>query len=392
MLTNQTLIIINIASIAFLVIQMAVLIAATRMKGGAGWAALIIVATTVPVYLLNLTREIPLPQIYCIAAYFACFLNPMCIPALWFFVRSQLDRSFRFTARSSLHLIPAAVSLTARIAGYSSMSAAQISETINLAETGREDLTALVNSAVIAAQLLVYFPVMFRYIWRRKKYLKVNHIGEHPVLRWTHNFIALFFGLFVVVLVVYAIDPRFDVWLIPILNVVAMGYLTYTVIGISTGAYAAHPPAISPERGNCPPVTTINEMQMKYICERITEYMQSSGAYNKSDFSIHTLALETGFQYKNISAAINGHLHKNFFEFVNAMRIGEAKRLLLELDSGYTIDSVYAKCGFRSRSSFFMTFKKIVGASPAQWLKMNRPESEIEPRQLSFSPGRGRGN
>ena len=52
------------------------------------------------------------------------------------------------------------------------------------------------------------------------------------------------------------------------------------------------------------------------------------------------------------------------------MRVEEAKQKLMDLEtSGYNIDSIYEECGFRSRSSFFMVFKKIEGKSPAAWLE-----------------------
>jgi AraC-like DNA-binding protein len=115
--------------------------------------------------------------------------------------------------------------------------------------------------------------------------------------------------------------------------------------------------------------TSIDDNKMKEICDKVTEYLQSSKAYKNKDFNMATLSLETGIHHKNISGAINNYLHKNFFELVNNMRIEEAKRLLTKLNvSGYTIESIYTECGFRSRSTFFMTFKKFEGVSPAKWL------------------------
>jgi AraC-like DNA-binding protein len=58
------------------------------------------------------------------------------------------------------------------------------------------------------------------------------------------------------------------------------------------------------------------------------------------------------------------------------MRVEEAKRQLLELDdSGFNVDSVYAECGFRSRSTFFLAFKKMEGSTPAAWLSRMREEA-----------------
>ena len=55
------------------------------------------------------------------------------------------------------------------------------------------------------------------------------------------------------------------------------------------------------------------------------------------------------------------------------MRIEEVKReMLLPENSGYTIESICEKCGFRTRSTFYLAFKKLEGVSPAQWFKSTK--------------------
>jgi hypothetical protein len=58
MFTDTTLIIINATCILFLLLMLFTLATATQLKGGAGWAAIVIVTTTVPVYLSNLMRDL----------------------------------------------------------------------------------------------------------------------------------------------------------------------------------------------------------------------------------------------------------------------------------------------------------------------------------------------
>ena len=110
-------------------------------------------------------------------------------------------------------------------------------------------------------------------------------------------------------------------------------------------------------------------LRMKETCNRVIDYLSSSRAYCRQDLSLAALARETAIPQKVLSRSINGYLKRNFFDLINEMRIEEAKRRLLELEiSGFTIDSVYAECGFRTRSTFFLAFKKLEGKSPAQWL------------------------
>lgn len=109
---------------------------------------------------------------------------------------------------------------------------------------------------------------------------------------------------------------------------------------------------------------------MQEVCDQALKYMQETKAYLHPDISLALFAKEIKIPQRTLSRAINGYLGYNFFEFINRMRIEEAKRLLLELDvKDYNIDSVYSDCGFRSRSTFFLVFKKMTGKSPVAWLE-----------------------
>ena len=113
--------------------------------------------------------------------------------------------------------------------------------------------------------------------------------------------------------------------------------------------------------------------QMKTICDAATDFLVESKAYLRPDISLAVFAKEMNVSSKTLSKCINGYLKINFFEFINRMRVEEAKQRLADLEtSGYNIDSIYGDCGFRSRSSFFMVFKKI---EPARRLPVFRPPS-----------------
>ena len=97
--------------------------------------------------------------------------------------------------------------------------------------------------------------------------------------------------------------------------------------------------------------------------------LETTNAFLRKDLSLSILSRETGIYQKLLSRSINEYLKQNFFELINEMRVGEAKRrLLLPENAGHTVDSLYEECGFRTRSTFFLAFKKVEGLSPAQWL------------------------
>lgn len=76
--------------------------------------------------------------------------------------------------------------------------------------------------------------------------------------------------------------------------------------------------------------------------------------------------LKTNSTY--VSQIINENFEKNFFHFVNEIRIKEAQKLLGDPGNDkYTIEALANSCGFNSRSSFHSAFKKVTGMTPAEY-------------------------
>ena len=362
---DQFIIAINFACITILVLLAVILLAATRFKGENGYAAAIIVVPNVPVYLYNMSRMLGWYE-FAVFMFPICFsVNTMLMPLFWLFALKNFKVGFRFRYRQLLHFLPAMVCAILAM----SMPYQDIVETILHEMQGEDTWIGDFNSMIVALQMLIYYPLIFRFLYRRKKEIyETSSNAEWLQKGWIWNFMLLFAILFVIVMVCYAIWPRTDAWLIQILNVIAMSYLVYNTI--------AHP-VISPqlehkvveETSDNNVSQNLSDEQMKEICEKASSYLLSTKAFLQPDITIALFAKQIDVPQRNLSRAINAYLNRNFFEFINEMRVDEAKRRLVELDhSGYNIDSVYSECGFRSRSTFFMVFKKVTGKTPAAWL------------------------
>ena len=369
MFSEQVILHINIACIAFLSVTMVILISATRLKNGAGYMALVSASTTIPVYLSNLMRTLG-SGAFEASLYVAVTLNVMCFPFLWFFVCSQLDREFRFTPRKLWHLLPSLISLVAALCYYVPMNTEGIAGERKFLEAGNENLPALINDVLLFGQFFVYFPLMFRFVNRKKRYILENYTdSDYVLLLWLPHFLWLFFILFFIVFIAYVIAPRTDAWLIPILNTAGMAYLTYCAVRHTSHVTIGRTTDIPIVKNKPDTIPTVSLEEMHRVCRQASEYALSSKAYLRPDISLVLFSREAGIPQRTLSCSINGYLHRNFFEFINGMRIEEAKRRLLELDaSGYNIDSIYTECGFRSRSTFYLVFKKTTGLTPAAWL------------------------
>jgi AraC-type DNA-binding domain-containing proteins len=103
------------------------------------------------------------------------------------------------------------------------------------------------------------------------------------------------------------------------------------------------------------------------MLERLAEWC-SNKKYLKNGITVASLALEVGTNRTEMSAFINREYKCNFREWINNMRINEAKRMLLA--DNLTVEQVSINCGFSSSSFFIKQFIKATGDSPAKWRKI----------------------
>jgi AraC-like DNA-binding protein len=73
-----------------------------------------------------------------------------------------------------------------------------------------------------------------------------------------------------------------------------------------------------------------------------------------------------------LSQVINEKTGTNFNDYVNSLRVEEAKQLLQGNDiKKLTIDAIALKSGFNSKSPFYTAFKKHTGMTPKQFAGTN---------------------
>ena len=108
------------------------------------------------------------------------------------------------------------------------------------------------------------------------------------------------------------------------------------------------------------------------LFERINHVMDDITIICKPDFSLQQLATLVGSNYKYVSQVVNERYGKSFKQVLNEQRVREACRILNEPNQSahLTIEAIAANLGFNSRSNFTVTFKRITGISPSDFMKM----------------------
>ena len=372
-MTDIAIYTINLTCIALMTLLVIILSVATRLKGGAAYAAIIILVCNISVYLFNMARSTGMYDMAAIAIY-PVQLNALLMPLMWLFVRRELDSSYRFRMKTFLHFVPSLGLLIFALVYFLPMPRGEfVSLMLREATRGGNTIVALLNDGVVSIQVLVYFPLIFTFIARTEKKLKENYSdSDYMNVLWIKRVMIFFAVQFLLILLFYCIlFPTIDVWFIPVMNLIASSYLVGNCITYPTAAYMsriayASPPSIEDKAKE---IEEPDIESMVAICRQITAYLEESKAFKNPDLSLASLSVATGIPQKAISRSINGYCHKNFFDLINRMRIEDAKNRMRDLQNNYTVESIAEECGFRSRSSFYLVFKKLEGTTPARWLK-----------------------
>ncbi len=103
--------------------------------------------------------------------------------------------------------------------------------------------------------------------------------------------------------------------------------------------------------------------------DQLLVFMQEQKPYLQNELSIQELAEVVGIPKHHLSRVVNERLGKNFYDFINAYRVEEAKRLLLNpAFSHYTTLAIALEAGFSSKATFNAVFKKQTGLTPTAYV------------------------
>lgn len=111
----------------------------------------------------------------------------------------------------------------------------------------------------------------------------------------------------------------------------------------------------------------VSSMVGAELAEKINEIMDQKKLYLESDISLDTLARSCGFSKHHISQVINENMKMNFFEYINSLRINEAKELLTRPKEELTIIEIAYQVGYNNKVSFNKAFKNITGVTPTEY-------------------------
>jgi AraC-like DNA-binding protein len=104
--------------------------------------------------------------------------------------------------------------------------------------------------------------------------------------------------------------------------------------------------------------------------DKLEFFMKKEKPYLDPNLTLPLLSEKIPCTLHLLSKAINGHFHKNFFDYINAYRVAYFMDLARQPESKrYTILYLAFESGFNSKSTFNHSFRKATGKTPSQFIK-----------------------
>ncbi len=119
-------------------------------------------------------------------------------------------------------------------------------------------------------------------------------------------------------------------------------------------------------RGN---MANLSDSQMKDVIQRLEVQLAKMEILCSPDLTEQTLAKLLGTNSAYLSKAINELCKCNFSSYINNLRIMEACKRLNDKEhyGKLSIEGIGISVGFKSRSTFTTTFKRITGLTPSEY-------------------------
>jgi len=117
--------------------------------------------------------------------------------------------------------------------------------------------------------------------------------------------------------------------------------------------------------------STLTPERAERYLQRLQHAMEREKIYTDGDLTLQKLATKLSIPVQHLSQVVNEHLQQNILEFINAHRVEEAKRRLLDPERKHlSILAIAEDVGFNSKSSFNAVFKKHTNLTPSEFRKM----------------------
>jgi len=302
-------------------------------------------------------------------------------PTVYFFTLSTLKAEFRFKRVHLLHLSPFLMNFIEFLPYYFSSADFKLSNYENLMTQG--SVVMPLHYFLKTSSLLAYFVAQL-FLFKKYQFKKLQ---ENKTNQYQVSWFLLYFGSQFILTTTSLIDHLSGLHFFGdpyqfMMKMIAF-FLYCIMIGLLFFPNILYGNAVAEQeiKDKYSYSKLSNEAKIE-ILNNLNTYMKGADKpFLNEKIAMAEIAKIIKVTTHQISQVINEKTNLNFNDFVNSFRIEEAKLMLLSNTyTKLTIDAIAQKSGFRSKSAFYVAFKKHTGNTPKQFIA--NASEEITPTEL----------
>lgn len=313
-------------------------------------------------------------------------------PVLYFYIKTLLDKSFRFTSKDYIHFLPATLYLIYSIIIFFADKII-LNEYYFYADGKDKDFSFWYQLAGLFSFVYYLSKCLRAYYSYRDATYNLLSYADSVMFKWAKRFLISFLMLIILRIIFFIVNPEWDQFGKKFWYYVSFSILFYYV---SISAYSNSILSATSfkdsdlnsdtddkvennlsETGSIDNPTQLqNEIQgLETWKEKIETLMSINKMYEDPELIISDLSNQLGTHSKKVSQVINQGFNMNFNDFANHYRI---KALLQKVEEGEhndkTLIGLAFECGFNSKSTFNRAFKRYTSLSPKDYIQKNYPK------------------
>ncbi len=290
------------------------------------------------------------------------FFGLVYLPSFFYYLLSITREKFRLRWSQSLHFLPAIIVFANLLFKYYLQPTEIKFELLEENAPFGFEIWEINIPALFNGLQTIYLVVGLWIIFKYEQKLKANLANIDFTL------ISLLKVTFTIILIVrigriveYLIYHKL---IFPIDFDLAIFAILITVIGYLQSKSILQPDFISDIKQIKPTSPFPEEQLYKIVIEK--------KSYLNPNISLKELADQIGVSDRELSQYLNNRLNLNFFNYINNLRIEEAKeQLQAPGNNGKTILEILYEVGYNNKSAFNREFKRITGQTPSEYRKQN---------------------
>ncbi len=296
-------------------------------------------------------------------------------PALYFYTKSVTTPSFKFSRKDAIHFLP----LILEFIFYRTSIYRNGADGLYSTPMPTVSYAYLTEQWIGVISIISYSIISLRLLYKHQNLLKEYYSKlDKRSHNWLKTPIIIYASFFILWNIITEIDRFiFD-------RNLREYYFLPTFVGLAIicswigfkGYLRKYKSSLDLEVIKKIPNKQLVEKDQQFI-QKLEELMQHEKPYLNPDLNLAKLSELLQMKPKQVSLKINQNCSQNFYDLVNSYRIAAFKERLKSSDQNkLSLLGLAYECGFNSKSTFNLVFKKTTQLTPSQYFKKLKNESE----------------